>query len=536
MLSHKLGFTNEISEPMTLAEIYSQTLLVDLKLCHLVQESKKMISFPFVGIIIILTPIVVYILNLFRKHAVWKKAYESIPSPPCVPLMGNLHLLSSERDSFLRLLMATASKYSEQSCFCIWYSIWPIVVLTNADGLEIFFSSTKEITKSFEYKLVEPWLKTGLLTSKGNKWRTRRRILTPSFHDANLLQSFLIIFNEQSRICTSRFETLSEQPIDMYPFIAACTLDIICEAAMGTSCQAQVEKSEYVEAVARIGDIIVQRMTTPWMWPNFLFKLFPIGREHEKLLKILHDFSRNIINNRAQQFGGNQLHSKRMAFLDTLLAKMHDEQLTMEDIQEEVDTFMFEGHDTTAAALNFACFLIALHPDVQQKLHDEINRIFQDDLERACSMDDLKQMNYLECVIKESLRLLPSVPSIGREAQEDLTYNGHKILAGQTCYILIKAIHLDPKYFPEPNKFNPDRFLPENSAQHSHHFAFVPFSAGTRNCIGQRFAMLEEKVFLSTLLRKFSLTTTQTIEDIRLAEEIIMRAVDPIYITLKRRR
>ncbi|CAF1626084.1 unnamed protein product, partial [Didymodactylos carnosus] len=83
----------------------------------------------------------------------------------------------------------------------------------------------------------------------------------------------------------------------------------------------------------------------------------------------------------------------------------------------------------------------------------------------------------------ESLRLLPSVPSISRLAQEDLTYNGHKILAGQTCFIFIKDVHLDPKYFPEPNKFDPDRFLSENRSRHSHPYAFIPFSAGSRNCI-----------------------------------------------------
>ena len=84
---------------------------------------------------------------------------------------------------------------------------------------------------------------------------------------------------------------------------------------------------------------------------------------------------------------------------------------------------MFKGHDTTAAAINFTCFMIASHPEVQQKLHEEIDRVFSNDQDRPCTMEDLNELNYLECVIKETLRLYPSVPLIGREVQEDFEYS-----------------------------------------------------------------------------------------------------------------
>ncbi|CAF1594863.1 unnamed protein product, partial [Didymodactylos carnosus] len=168
----------------------------------------------------------------------------------------------------------------------------------------------------------------------GAKWRTRRRILTPSFHDTNLLNSFLPIFNEQSKICISRFEKVVNKPTNLYPYITACTLDIICEAAMGTSSMAQIENSTYVDAVAKISDIIIRRWTTPWIWPDFLFKMSSLGRDHDNTLKILHDYTRKFINIRTAEFEKNQLNTKRMAFLDTLLTKMHEERLTMDDIQE----------------------------------------------------------------------------------------------------------------------------------------------------------------------------------------------------------
>ncbi|CAF1591450.1 unnamed protein product [Rotaria sp. Silwood1] len=240
-----------------------------------------------------------------------------------------------------------------------------------------------------------------------------------------------------------------------------------------------------------------------------------------------------------------------MAFLDTLIAKMNDEQMSIDDVQEEVDTLMFRGHDTTATALNFTLFMIALHQDIQQRLFEEIQSIFENDNERACTFDDVQQMNYLECVIKETLRLLPSVPIIGREIQETFQYDGKTFLKGTTAVIFIYEIHRDPQYFPEPEKFDPDRFLPELTQQR-HPYAYIPFSAGPRNCIGmsgnskknriyinfilvmkgQRFALLEEKVFLSAIIRRFHLTTSQTYKDFVPTEQIILRSDNALKVKL----
>ena len=115
----------------------------------------------------------------------------------------------------------------------------------------------------------------------------------------------------------------------------------------------------------------------------------------------------------------NHPQTNRIAFLDTLLKyKKEDETITIDDIQEEVDTFMFEGHDTTAAASSWACHLIGSHPHVQQKIHEELDRIFGNS-HRHITQDDLREMKYLECVIKETLRLFPPVAFFARTVTED---------------------------------------------------------------------------------------------------------------------
>jgi len=485
---------------------------------------------------------VLVIAVLVFKDAIWKyfkvyRTYSVIPSTKNkLPVLGSILDLPLAPHEFTKAVVGIYETHRNEDVFCLWLGTHPLVVFFHPVGLENFFTGAKNITKSSDYDYLHPWLRTGLLTSAGMKWKNRRRILTPAFHDRELLDHFLDIYNEQSAILVKRLETLEEKKErDLYPLIAACALDIICEAAMGISIGAQQEKnSTYVDAVLKLTDIILKRLRMPWLWPKPLFDLLPDGREHSRCLNIVHQFTRKVINDRARAFQADEIHGKRPVFLDSLLKQMHDEQLTLDDIQEEVDTFMFEGHDTTAASMNFTCFLIASNPDVQAKVHAELDRVFGNDSARPCSKQDLDELEYLECVIKESLRLLPSVPFIAREVQQDFTYRNYQLLKGTTAVIFLYFIHRDPEQFPNPDQFDPDRFLPENS-QNRLPYAYVPFSAGSRNCIGQRFALLEEKIVLSSILRRFRLKTRQTIDDLHLSFEVILRANCGALIELEKR-
>lgn len=128
-------------------------------------------------------------------------------------------------------------------------------------------------------------------------------------------------------------------------------------------------------------------------------------------------------------------------------------------------------------------------------------------MQKEIDMNDLKQMRYLEMVIKETLRLYPSIQMIGRRLSEPLTLPDGKIIsANSSCYVPILSLHLDPKIYPNPGQFNPDRFLPENILS-TNPYAYIPFSAGPRNCIGQKYALLELKYVLAALFRRYRVTS-----------------------------
>lgn len=171
----------------------------------------------------------------------------------------------------------------------------------------------------------------------------------------------------------------------------------------------------------------------------------------------------------------------------------------------------------------------------QALIHEELDTIFGDDMERDITSEDCKQLSYLEMCIKETLRLYPPAAFFARTISEDFQCDKHQVPAGTTFLVLSYAIHRDPEVYEKPEHFIPERFAP-NSTVARNPFAFIPFSAGSRNCIGQRFAMLELKIFLATLLRQYHLRSLTRQENILLDFAIISKSHTPISIEFTRRR
>jgi cytochrome P450 len=182
-------------------------------------------------------------------------------------------------------------------------------------------------------------------------------------------------------------------------------------------------------------------------------------------------------------------------------------------------------------AISWTLHLIGLNAEVQEKCHQELDHIFGDnDNQRSIDMKDLRDMKYLEACIKEALRLFPSVPFVGRTNEQQISVNGFTVPKGVTCLVFLYEVHRDQKYFPEPELYKPERFL-DNSHTNRHPFAYVPFSAGPRNCIGQKFALLEEKAMVATILRHFRITSLDYRDKIKVAPEMVMRPKTPIKMT-----
>ncbi|KAI4465949.1 cytochrome p450 family 4 [Holotrichia oblita] len=494
-------------------------------------------------LIIVFLPLILWLLYWYYNVGYFEKHLKTVPGPSRFPLLGNVKDLGTPI-TFLDNLYKFSLQYN--GTFKMYLGSRAEIFLVNTEHLEFLLSSNSILVKSDLYKLVKRWLGTGLLTSGGNKWRKHRKIITPAFH-FQILEEFIDVFNSASDVLVEKLNAApNKASIDIYPFIARCTLDIICETAMGTSVNAQNDiDSEYVNSVKILLGILVQRSLSPILANDLLYPFTTTYQKEKAALKVVHGYTKSVISKRKVEFYNNSKtkdenvdsygRKKKRAFLDLLLEySANDPSFTEEHIQEEVDTFMFEGHDTTATSITFALYALAMNPHIQEKAYAELKEIFSDDSKRHATYRDLQEMKYLEMVIKETLRIYTTVPFYSRALEKDVNMNGQIIPKGTMLNVFAYGIHHNPKIYKDPEIFDPERFSIENSKKRSP-FAFIPFSAGPRNCIGQKFAMLEMKSSISDVLRNFKLLPSVPAHKVVLKSEAVLKSDNGVFVRLEKR-
>ncbi|XP_058063777.1 cytochrome P450 4d8-like [Anopheles bellator] len=415
----------------------------------------------------------------------------------------------------------------------------------------------KKTQKSTFYQFIEVWLGQGLLISQGDKWFQRRRIITPTFH-FNILAAFAEVFNREANVLVEKLKPHASTGLefDIYEPVSLYALNSICLTSMGVDVNAQTDPTnQYVRDVKRMSELILLRIFHVLSsFPQLYWYTMPHAWEQRKLIRRLHAFTDSVIRQRRQRLlnnrpttGGDQKHfndnveesryaKRKETFLDLLLSVTVDGRpLSDLDIREEVDTFMFEGHDTTSSAIAFTFLQLAGHREIQDKLYREI----VDTLGPAhrtvpLTYATLQNFRYLDMVVKESLRLLPPVSFIGRRLVEDLELNGVTVPAGSDCLIPIYVIHRNPDVYPDPERFDPERFA-DGSSQRRGPYDYIPFSVGARNCIGQRFALLEMKISIIRMVSHYHIHPGDGIRGVRLKTDLVLRPDKGIPIKLSAR-
>lgn len=507
--------------------------------------------------------ILFHLTRKFLQARQLTKIVDRIPGPKSsLNPLGHIYMVRANGQNdlitnFFDAICGLTKVYEHKhSLIRFWLAHTPLILFFKADAAEKIFSSNVHIQKSVEYELLQPWLGTGLLTSSGKKWFQRRKMLTPAFH-FNILEAFLPAMNEQSQVLVTKIrqQVIESQEkgavLDVVPYITYAALDIICETAMGLKIASQSNpNNDYVMAIHRVGSKMIKRVLRPWLWSNFVYYNFSAdGREDKVDLSILHNFTMKVIKERKKEAleqkseVGNENEKidsftssrRRLAFLDMLIEQhlKDPETLNEVDMREEVDTFMFEGHDTTAMSMIWTLFLLGHHPEYQERVQQEIDEIWERDQvddSKFLNSNQLREMKFLEACIKESLRLFPSVPFIARVASTDIPHENYVIPKGSTLFLFLHMIHRDPKLFKQPYSFIPNRFIEGSQEYVKNPFAYVPFSAGARNCIGQKFALQEEKVLLATVLRHYRLQSQKHLDKILMHPELVIRPKEPIDI------
>ncbi|XP_068943074.1 ultra-long-chain fatty acid omega-hydroxylase isoform X3 [Petaurus breviceps papuanus] len=393
------------------------------------------------------------------------------------------------------------------------------------------------------YGFLTPWLGDGLLLSKGDKWSRHRRLLTPAFH-FDILKPYMKIYNQCTDIMHAKWNRRAAGAmvsLDMFEHVSLMTLDSLQKCVFSYNSDCQEKMSDYITAIIELSALVVKRQYRIHHHLDFIYYRTADGRRFKEACDTVHHFTTEVIQERRQALNKQGTESwikskqgKTLDFIDVLLlAKDEDgKQLSDEDIRAEADTFMFEGHDTTSSGLSWVLFNLARHPEYQEKCREEIQEIMKGRETEEIEWDDLAQMPFITMCIKESLRIFPPVTLISRRCTEDIKLpDGRIVPKGTICLVSIYGTHHNPSVWPDSKVFNPYRFDPENPQQRSP-LAYIPFSAGPRNCIGQSFAMSEMKVVVALTLLRFRLTVDKT-KKVRRKPELILRTESGIWLNVE---
>lgn len=550
-----------------------------------VHERSSLAALAMPTVIVMTLVLVASVLfHVWMQSRRYVKLGNMIPGPKAYPLIGNANmLLGKSHDEIMKRAIELSFVYGSVARGWLGYHL--VVFLTEPADIELILNSYVHLTKSNEYRFFKPWLGDGLLISSGDKWKSHRKLIAPAFHQ-NVLKTFIDVFNDNSLAVVERMRKEVGKVFDVHDYMSEVTVDILLETAMGSNRTGENKEGfDYAMAVMKMCDILHSRQMKIHLRMDPIFNMTKTKKEQERLLGIIHGLTRKVVKQKKELFeknlaegklpspslseiiGKEEEHSptkteepvvisqgsmlrddldaidendigekRRLAFLDLMIETANNgADLSDEEIKEEVDTIMFEGHDTTAAGSSFVLCLLGIHKDVQDKVYKEIKRIFGDS-NRKATFNDTMEMKYLERVIFETLRMYPPVPAIARKLTQEvrLTSHDYVVPSGTTVVIGTYKLHRREDIYPNPDVFNPDNFLPERTSNR-HYYSYIPFSAGPRSCVGRKYAMLKLKVLLSTILRNYRVVSNLKESDFKLQADIILKRTDGFRIQLEPR-
>jgi cytochrome P450 len=408
------------------------------------------------------------------------------PGPIGTLIGGSLSQIGPRRvDFFLDL----ARTYGPVSSFRV--GRWRLFLVSDPELIQqVLVTDARFYIKHFGARTFKPVLGNGLVTSEGDFWLAQRRLLQPAFLKAQVLS----YAPTMAELTTQMLEQWAPgRQVNLELEFSTLTSAIALKTLFGLEEHGDRQKIDQSLTVAF--DLMAAGLDMPIQVPRWLPtpRNFRLRRAVAEVKKVIDGF----IAEKKMQPPGNDL-------LSTMLAAQHEDGTRMSDqqLRDEAMTLYLAGHETTALTLTWTWYLLSQHPAVEKKLVDEWRRVLAG---RAPRADDLPALPYTSAVISESMRLYPPVYVIGREATTELEIGGYRVKPGYTVLMSQWVNHRDPKYFPDPETFMPERWL-NGLATRLPKFAYYPFGGGQRLCIGSHFALMEAAIILATIGQRYKFT------------------------------
>lgn len=401
-------------------------------------------------------------------------------------------------------------------------TVW---LLSHPDYIrDVLVVSQKKFMKGRGLQMAKRLLGDGLLTSEGEFHLRQRRLVQPAFHRQRVAAYATTMVDYAVKTRERWAQQPAGQSLDMAQEMMRLTLAI----AGRTLFDADVENeaAEVGQALTDTMDMF-GRVTTPFA--GLIARLpLPSNRRFERAKQKLDSIVYRIISER--RASGED----RGDLLSMLLLAQDDEggtgRMTDQQVRDEAMTIFLAGHETTANALTWTWYLLSQHPDVEAKLHAELNSVLAD---RLPTFADVAKLKYTEMVFAESMRLYPPAWLLGRRALAEHEIAGHKIARGDIVLMSQYVVQRDERWFPAPERFDPERWTPE-AKEARPKFSYFPFGGGTRTCIGEAFAWMEASLVIATLSQRWKLRLAPDCQ-VALHPLVTLRPKHGMQMTLEKR-
>lgn len=414
------------------------------------------------------------------------------PPGPRSRLPGDQYL--AFRRNPLRLLMRVARDYGDLAHFQI--GLQHVFLLNHPDLIrDVLVTHYENFTKGRALQRAKNLLGEGLLTSEGERHQRQRRLIQPAFHRAQMAKYATVMLEYGARV-NERWE--EGQTLDIAEEMRLLTLAIVAKTLFGADVEAD-DGGEVVTALTRAMrrlELLARSPTLPFVFETLKKKLIAGRRRSPEVRELLDATIHRIIAERRQR---DMDHGDLLSMLLHAQDEESGDRMTDQQLRDEVMTFFLAGHETTANALAWAWYVLSQHPEAETKLYKELDEVLAG---KPVAVADPAQLPYVGMVFTETLRLYPPSWILGRLAINDYRINDYVVPAGALILMSPYVMHHDARYYPNPFRFDPERWRPE-AREARPQFSYFPFGGGPRRCIGEGFAWMEGVLLIATLAREW---------------------------------
>ena len=416
---------------------------------------------------------------------------QPVPLHPGLPMLGNT--LSFIRNP-LGILTTLQQRYDRVVHLNIG-NRQQYLVLQPEDAKHILQENHRNYGRSPAFNVLKIFLGNGLLTSDGDFWRRQRRLAQPAFHRQRLAALAQTMVHETADWIDELGQLDLSKSINASQGLMDVTMRIVCKTLFGSDVVGKLGGlSTALDTLQyQANNRMLSPIRFPMTWPT------PANKRFKQAGILVDSFIYGVIDQRNQQPGTDRddlLGMLQSAEDDDTGERMSDKQL-----RDECVTIFAAGHETTAVSMAWTLHLLTQHPDVLARLQGEVKTVLGDT--RTPPPDAFRGLPYTMQVVQESLRLYPPAWIMSRLALADDPIGPYTIPAGDTALVSPYLLHRDPASWPNPDRFDPNRFAP-GWEKERHSYAYLPFGGGPRLCIGNQFALMEMQILLAMLVRTFT--------------------------------